>query len=66
LIRSYSDKDIYIFEFKFSGGKNKALNQIKEKKYFEKYQAMNKAIYFFGVEFTNRNIGDWAVEKMLA
>jgi len=59
------DKDIYIFEFKFSGGKNKALNQIKDKEYFEKYQAMNKAIYLFGVEFTDRNIGDWVVEKML-
>ena len=32
------DKAIQLFEFKFNGDKNKALNQIKEMKYFEKYQ----------------------------
>ena len=58
------DKDIYIFEFKFDGDKNKALNQIKEKKYFEKYQGQNKEIYLFGVEFADRNVGEWAVEKI--
>ncbi|MCD6321719.1 MAG: PD-(D/E)XK nuclease domain-containing protein, partial [Clostridiales bacterium] len=58
------DKDIYIFEFKFNGDKNKALNQIKEKKYFEKYQGADKKIYLFGVEFTDRNVGEWIVEKM--
>jgi hypothetical protein len=26
------DKEIYIFEFKFNGDKDRALNQIKEKK----------------------------------
>jgi len=69
------DKDIYIFEFKFNGDKDKALNQIKEKKYFEKYQGteargrkscqeMGKEIYLFGVEFADRNVGDWVVEKI--
>ena len=58
------DKDIYIFEFKFNGDKNKALIQIKEKKYFEKYQGTDKEIYLFGVEFTDRNIGAWIVEKL--
>jgi hypothetical protein len=58
------DKDIYIFEFKFNGDKGQALNQIKDKKYFEKYQEMNKEIYLLGVEFTNRNVGDWLLEKM--
>ena len=57
------DKEIYIFEFKFNGDKDKALNQIKEKKYFEKYQGTNKEIYLFGVEFTDRNVGEWIVEK---
>ncbi len=27
------DKEIYILKFKFNGDKNRALNQIKEKKY---------------------------------
>jgi len=72
------DKDVYIFEFKFNGDKNKALIQIKEKKYFEKYQGMEsrgrrtedggrktgKDIYLIGVEFTDRNVGEWVVEKM--
>ncbi len=58
------DKDIYIFEFKFNGDKNKALSQIKEKKYFEKYRNMGKEIYLFGVEFTNRNVDEWVVEKL--
>jgi len=58
------DKDIYIFEFKFNGDKDQALNQIKDKKYFEKYQGAGKEIYLFGVEFTDRNIGDWVIEKL--
>ena len=72
------DKNIYIFEFKFNGDKNKALSEIKEKKYFEKYQGMrvsdqraedggrgaDKEIYLFGVEFIDRNVGEWVVEKM--
>ena len=58
------DKEIYIFEFKFDGDKNQALNQIKEKKYFEKYQGKGKKIYLFGVEFIDRNVGKWVVEKI--
>ena len=58
------DKNIYIFEFKFNGDKDKALIQIKEKKYFEKYQGTDKEIYLLGVEFTDRNIGAWIVEKI--
>ena len=58
------DKDIYIFEFKFDGDKDQALNQIKDKKYFEKYQAAEKEIYLFGVEFADRNVGEWVVEKL--
>ena len=57
------DKDIYIFEFKFDGDKDRALNQIKDKKYFEKYQGEEKKIYLFGVEFADRNVGEWVVEK---
>jgi hypothetical protein len=57
------DKEIYIFEFKFNGDKDHALNQIKEKKYFEKYQGKGKKIYLFGVEFIDKNVGEWVVEK---
>ena len=58
------DKDVYIFEFKFNGDKDNALRQIKEKGYFEKYQGAEKEIYLFGVEFNDRNIGDWMVERI--
>ncbi|MDL1964053.1 MAG: ATP-binding protein [Deltaproteobacteria bacterium] len=58
------DKEVYIFEFKFNGDKDNALRQIKEKKYFEKYQGIEKDIYLFGVEFVDRNVGEWTVEKM--
>jgi len=58
------DKDVHIFEFKFDGDKDNALKQIRDKKYFEKYQGVGKEIYLFGVAFTDRNIGDWALEKL--
>ena len=58
------DKDIYIFEFKFNGDKDNALKQIRDKKYFEKYQGVGKEIYLFGVEFTDRNIDNWVIEKL--
>ncbi|MCD6273447.1 MAG: PD-(D/E)XK nuclease domain-containing protein [Deltaproteobacteria bacterium] len=58
------DKDIYVFEFKFDGDKDKALNQIKDKQYFEKYQGRRKKIYLFGVDFSNRNVGEWVVEEI--
>jgi hypothetical protein len=58
------DKDIYIFEFKFDGGNDQVLNQIKDKKYFEKYQETDREIYIFGVEFADRNVGEWVVEKI--
>ncbi|MEA2085210.1 MAG: PD-(D/E)XK nuclease domain-containing protein [Thermodesulfobacteriota bacterium] len=43
--------------------KEQALNQIKDKKYFEKYQGKGKKIYLFGVEFADRNVGEWVYEK---
>ncbi|MEA2084834.1 MAG: AAA family ATPase [Thermodesulfobacteriota bacterium] len=58
------DSDVHIFEFKLDGDKDKALAQIKDKGYFEKYQVAGKEIYLFGVEFTGRNVGDWMVEKL--
>jgi hypothetical protein len=37
----------FVFEFKFEGDKDQALNQIKDKKYFEKYQGEGKKDLFF-------------------
>ncbi|MDO9517730.1 MAG: AAA family ATPase [Methanosarcinaceae archaeon] len=58
------DKDVHIFEFKFDGKKEAALDQIKDKRYYEKYQGSGKDIYLFGVEFAERNVGEWVVEKL--
>ena len=57
-------KSIYIFEFKFSGTKEEALAQIKNKKYYEKYLNKGKDIYLVGVEFRDRNIGEYEVERL--
>ena len=52
---------LYIFEFKVTDidtGSNKALQQIKKRKYHEKYLNAGKMIYLVGVEFSSseRNI----------
>lgn len=59
----------YIFEFKVleyadSGGS--ALQQIKDKKYADKYIAAHKDIYLIGVEFqkTDKNIAQLDIEKV--
>ncbi len=59
---------IYIIEFKVD--KNdfsvSALNQIKKKRYFEKYLSSNKKIYLVGIEFDEkkRNIKKVEWEKL--
>ncbi len=55
-------KSIYIFEFKLNGTKEEALEQIKTKKYYEKYLSKGKPIYLIGAEFRDRNIGEYLVE----
>jgi hypothetical protein len=59
---------IYIFEFKVTElvqDKNSALEQIKNKKYYEKYQNV-RDVYLIGIEFSkeNRNISCYEWEKI--
>jgi hypothetical protein len=63
---------IYIIEFKMKSDKN-PLTQIKEKRYYEKYQSpitndqyTNKEIYLIGIEFDEeiRNISSFEWEKI--
>jgi len=59
---------IYIFEFKVTElvkDKNSALQQIKDKKYHEKYSSV-KDIYLIGIEFSkeDRNISAYEWEKV--
>jgi hypothetical protein len=56
------DSEIYLFEFKLNDTATKALEQIKKNKYFEKYLSSEKKPILFGVEFKNKNIGEWIME----
>lgn len=50
------DNIIYIIEFKLDKAQD-ALNQIKEKRYYEKYMSMNKEIVLLGIGgFRSKNI----------
>jgi hypothetical protein len=56
---------IYIIEFKVDT-KEGALQQIKEKKYYEKYLSYNKDIYIVGINFDTeqKNIDIFEWEKI--
>ncbi|MEA2049286.1 MAG: ATP-binding protein [Campylobacterota bacterium] len=56
---------VYIFEFKITKGD--PLEQIKEKKYYEKYLSTSKDVYIIGVVFDpkERNISAFEVEKVV-
>ena len=59
--------DVFLFEFKFKKTPEKALDQIKEKKYFEPYMSINKPITLIGLTFDlkKKNISsDWIIEKI--
>jgi hypothetical protein len=73
-----SDTDAYIFELKVDSCAARALEQIKEKKYYEKYlhipavkpdssveKAQDKAVYLIGLNLSleERNISEYLVER---
>lgn len=60
-----SGNKIYIMEFKMGSGQE-AITQIKEKKYFEKFQGKGKEVVLLGVGFDpeQRNIRDFELEKL--
>ncbi len=62
-----TDEAIFIFEIKMKKIKQNALQQIKNKKYHEKYLSENKEIFLIGIEFDEalRNISDFECEKFL-
>ncbi len=57
------DNAVFLFEFKVNKTPEIALNQIKEKKYFQKYLQPNKEIYLIGVNCFEKEIKDILVEK---
>ncbi|WP_047268496.1 PD-(D/E)XK nuclease domain-containing protein, partial [Marinitoga sp. 1197] len=58
------DERIYLFEIKVDKSAIDAINQIKEKKYYEKYKG--KEIYIIGINIDSekRNIDDYIIEKI--
>ncbi|RMH59392.1 MAG: hypothetical protein D6679_02025, partial [Candidatus Hydrogenedentota bacterium] len=56
---------VYIFEFKLRQTPEKALEQIREKGYAEKYRGCGKPIHLVGVRFDaeKRNITAWREER---
>jgi hypothetical protein len=58
---------VYLFEFKVveEEAEGKALLQIKEKRYADKYRSLNQPIHLIGVEFSRkeRNVVGFAVES---
>jgi len=63
-----SDDTVYIIEFKVVEDKEeyKALKQIKEKKYYEKYMGKYQEIYLIGIEFSkkDKNVVGFEWEKL--
>ncbi len=57
---------IFIFEFKMRTNTKNALQQIKDKKYHEKYSNLNKEIFLIGIEFDEeqKNISLFECEKL--
>jgi hypothetical protein len=74
-----TDTSIYLFELKVNSSAAAALEQIKEKKYYEKYlhipvvkldssseTAKDKAVYLIGLNLSleERNISEYLVERV--
>ncbi len=59
-----TDKNIFIIEFKINQSAKKAIQQIKDKKYAEKYDNSKKQTYLLGINFdTNKKrIDDFCLE----
>lgn len=55
---------IYVIELKLDADGEKALKQIKEKRYYEQYLSKAKVIHLLGINFSSkeRNITDWKEE----
>lgn len=57
----------YIIELKLDESAEKALKQIKEKRYYEKYEKKGNTIHLLGINFSSkeRNITEWKEEVLL-
>jgi len=57
---------IYIIEFKLDQSAAIALQQIKDKKYYEKYTTAERPVYLVGINFSSdtKSVDDWVLEPL--
>lgn len=57
---------IYIFEFKIDEDPKKCIEQIRKKRYYEKYQNRDKPIFLVGVSYSSeeKNLSGWKIEEL--
>ncbi len=57
---------VYIFEFKIDQSANVAMEQIKDKEYFQKFKHSGKQIILVGIDFDTkpRQIADWQIDRV--
>ncbi|MCF7799726.1 ATP-binding protein [Candidatus Babeliales bacterium] len=62
-----TNTDVYIIEFKINKSADKALKQINDKKYYEKFRLENKKLVLIGLNFDlkEKNVleSDWVVQE---
>jgi hypothetical protein len=58
--------DIFVFEFKLTGTAKKAMAQIREKRYFERFLDDGRRVTLIGAAFSKktRNLGRWLIEAV--
>jgi len=59
-----TESTIYILEFKVNNTAQNALEQIKEKKYADKYLNQNKKITLIGISFEGKGIKEYVTEEL--
>ncbi len=61
-----NDTSVYIIEFKAGQSAQKAIDQIKEKEYANKYLTEKRAIILFGINFnvSSKRIDDYIIEEI--
>ena len=58
------EKRVFIIEFKFEKSASNAMQQIHEKKYYQKYKETGKEIVLVGANFEKRNVGEYMSQTL--
>ncbi len=64
LLIEFLDK-VYVIEFKCEQSADRAIKQILEKGYIDRFKGSGKSVYLTGIDFSKkeRNIREWKVEQ---